>query len=526
MKSLKHILLFVLALLGAALLASASVPVFAGPVRVVPNSALSSSSPAASTYDWPQFDFNSAHSGNDNLETRITKGNVNTLQVLFQVGLPDIADGAPVYLRAVTTPSGVKDLVFVTTRDGHILARSADDGSPVWSKQYGPGACKINNGALTCYTTSSPVVDPNRRFVYSYGLDGQVHKYQVGDGTEVTSGGWPEVATLKGFDEKGSSALSVATDSGGASYLYVTNGGYPGDNGDYQGHITAVDLADGSQHVFNSMCSDKAVHFVEPGPPDCGDVQSAIWARAGVIFDSATNKVYMATGNGSFDPGKHYWGDTVFALNPNGTGLNGDPLDTFTTTNFQQLQNRDEDLGSSAPAILPLPANSRLQHVAVQGGKDAMLRILNLNNLSNRSGIGYKGGAVTKVIVVPQGGQILTQPAVWVNPISGRTWVFVANSNGISGLRLALNKYRIPVLRPIWLKHNAGTSPILANGVLFYAGSGHIWALDPTNGNILWTGTQIGSIHWESPIVANGVLYITDGSGNLTAYALKGAPPP
>ena len=28
----------------------------------------------------------------------------------------------------------------------------------------------------------------------------------------------------------------------------------------------------------------------------------------------------------------------------------------------------------------------------------------------------------------------------------------------------------------------------------------------------------IGGIHWESPIVANGVLYITDENSQLTAY--------
>jgi hypothetical protein len=112
----------------------------------------------------------------------------------------------------------------------------------VWSHQYAAGSCRINGGSIPCYTTSSPSIDPNRQYVYSYGLDGYVHKYQVGDGTEVMIGGWPELATLKGLNEKGSSALSIATASSGSAYLYVTNGGYPGDGGDYQGHVTAIDL--------------------------------------------------------------------------------------------------------------------------------------------------------------------------------------------------------------------------------------------------------------------------------------------
>ena len=53
-----------------------------------------------------------------------------------------------------------------------------------------------------------------------------------------------------------------------------------------------------------------------------------------------------------------------------------------------------------------------------------------------------------------------------------------------------------------------GTSPLVANGVLFIARSGLISALDPASGSTLWSSSQIGSIHWQSPVVANGVVYI------------------
>src|SRR5204863_1092168 len=126
----------------------------------------------------------------------------------------------------------------------------------VWTKSNPAGTCKINNGTNTCYTTSSPAVDPSRLWVYSYGLDGRVHRYRVGDGAEITGAGWPELATTKPFDEKGSSDLSTAVGPGGTPFLYVCNGGYPGDQGDYQGHITAIDLSTGAQNVFNAACSD------------------------------------------------------------------------------------------------------------------------------------------------------------------------------------------------------------------------------------------------------------------------------
>ena len=494
---------------------------------------------AASAYDWPQFGGNAAHSGDNTAESTLNASNVSGLTRLFPVPvkLPDTADGAPAYLSAVGAPGGTRDLAYVTTRAGDLVALDAHSGQQVWIQHNpAPGGCHINGSSTTaCYTTSSPAIDPNRQYIYSYGLDGYAHKYNVGDGAEVKTGGWPELTTLKGVDEKGSSALTIATAKSGVSYLYVTHGGYPGDNGDYQGHVTAINLGDGTQRVFNANCSDLTIHFVEQGATsgggqnDCAQRQTAIWARAGVVYDGDTDKIYLATGNGPFDASSatgpnHDWGDTVFALHPDGTGTgaNGDPLDSYTPSNYQDLQNGDTDIGSTAPAILPVPAASTVRRLAVQAGKDANLRLLNLDNLSGQGGPRHLGGEVGTVIGVPQGGEVLTAPAVWVDS-QGTTWVFVANDNGLSALTLNVNN-GTPSLREVWRHMGQRTSPIVANGVLYDAGSGIIEALDPTTGQQLWHDDGIGGIHWESPIVANGVLYITDNNATLSAYALPTTP--
>jgi hypothetical protein len=239
-----------------------------------------------------------------------------------------------------------------------------------------------------------------------------------------------------------------------------------------------------------------------------------------VIYDSRTDKIYMATGNATFNPAGHFWGDTVFALHPDGTGSNGNPLDTYTPANYDQLQGSDLDLGSTAPAILPVPPGSSVQHLAVQGGKDGKLRLLNLDNLSGQGGIGHTAGEVGAIIDVPQGNEVLTQPAVWVNPQDGTTWVFVTNDNGISGLQLSLGPGGVPQLTSKWQNPTGGGSPLVANGVLYYF-SGQMHALNPTNGNPLWTTPNNGyQVHWESPIVANGVVYISIQQYALIAYAL------
>src|SRR5262249_12562940 len=182
------------------------------------------------------------------------------------------------------------------------------------------------------------------------------------DGLEVIGGGWPEIVTRKPGVEKIASALAFATAKDGNTYLYVPVGGYPGDAGDYQGHLTTINLATGAQRVFNAACSDKAdTHFVEaPGSPVCSQVQTAIWARSGVVYSADTDRIYVVTGYGVCDPTQRVGGDTLFALRPDGSGVNGVPVDSYTPSNYAQLNEWDADLGSTAPAILPAPDNSKV----------------------------------------------------------------------------------------------------------------------------------------------------------------------
>jgi len=295
-----------------------------------------------------------------------------------------VADNAPLFVEAVATAGGRRDLLILTTRDRRVLARDARSGDPIWSRRNPPGDWRINNGRLSCYTTAS------------------------------------------------------AAD--GHTYLYVASGGHPGDRGDYQGHTTVIGLAHGRQRAFNCNCSARDVHFEEqPGRPDCPARRSAVWARAGVVYYSPLNRIYLATGNGPFNPSSGNWGDSVLALHPDGSGSGGGPLDSYTPADFQYLAQADQDLGSTAPAILPVPASSAVRHLALQGGKDGKLRLLDLASLNAAGVVGRGGGEVGQAIPVPQGGEVLTAPAVWTDPADGSTWVFVANAGGTAGLQVGLD---------------------------------------------------------------------------------------
>lgn len=454
---------------------------------------------------WPTFDGGGPRSGVNDAERLITPDNVRGLTQLWHQALPDVVDSSPVELPHVATPAGVKDLLFVTTMAGSLLAIDTASGAQVWRQDTnGPGI-----------TNSSPAIDPSGRFVYSYGLDGKAHKYAVGSGNETTGGGWPATITLIPDVEKGSSALNIAN-----GYLYVTISGYLGDGGHYAGHVVAVKLSSGARTVFNALCanSQQLLDSNSGDPNYCPDREAGIWARGGAVVDPVTGNVFVVTGNGPYNAssGGHDYGDSVLELSPDLTKL----VDSYTPDNYAQLEADDADLGSTAPVLLPRQVGSSTPYLTVQAGKDNKLRLLNRRNLSGKGGPNHVGGEV-QTVDLPQGCNVLTQPVAWNN--GGVTWVFVANNCGLSAFTVVTADSGQSHLQFAYLKRLDGTSPFLANGILFLQGGGVLRAMQPATGRILWSsaGGALGPAHWQSPIVINGHVYTADNSGQLLAFGFR-----
>jgi hypothetical protein len=97
--------------------------------------------------------------------------------------------------------------------------------------------------------------------------------------------------------------------------------------------------------------------------------------------------------------------------------------------------------------------------------------------------------------------------------------VFVANYAGISGVQLVIQPNGTPQLVARWTDNAGCTSPVIAAGMLFCVAPFSVRALNPLTGSTLWLDHTPGKIHWESPIVINGRLYVTDDNANLIAYA-------
>ncbi len=431
--------------------------------------------------DWTRFGYDAARSSSGPAATGITAANVGTLR-RQRVVLDGTVDSSPIYLRGVRIGGRARDIFVVTTSYGKTIALDAANGRVLW--RFTPPGYRGWAGT-PMITQATPVADPSRRFVYSVSPDGRIHKLSVANGWETA--GWPVTITRNPEREKIAPALNFTR-----GLVLAATGGYFGDTPPYQGHVAAIDSRSGRfVGIWNSLCSDRTGLLV---PSSCPESGSAIWGRSGVVVAPVTGNLLVATGNGTFD-GERNWGDSVLMLTPTAERL----LQNWTPTNYEELDTGDVDLGSTAPA----PLSSRL---AVQGGKDGLLRLLDLRRLNGRGGAGKITGGELQTVQA-QGG-LFSAPAVWRS--EGRTWVFVATFSGTSAFELVND-----LLRLAWTRATGGTSPVVAGGLLYLydPGGDGLRIFRPTTGALI-AQLPAGEGHWNSPVVTDGRIALTQGNSN------------
>ncbi len=417
------------------------------------------------------FGYDAARSNAFGGDTGITAGDLGRLQ-RERVDLPGTADSSPIFVRG---------RLVLTTSYGKAVAVDAGTGKIVWT--FVPDGIDGWEGTSQI-TQASPAADPDDAYVYSYSPDGKLHKLGIADGREVRDAGWPAVITKDPGREKSAPALNLS-----GNLVLVATGGYIGDAPTYQGHVVAVDRRSGRLvNVFNTLCSDREGLL---DPPSCPESGSAIWGRGGVVVDPSSGNLLVATGNGAWN-GSTYLSDSVLILSPDAGELRA----SYTPANQAELEAGDVDLGSASPAVVP-------PYYVVQGGKDGLLRVLDLRKL----GRGEKGGEAS-ITDAPGRAGVFTAPAVWRS--GGTAWVFVANG-AATGAYVLTNRQ----LQRRWENATPGTSPVLAGGLLYVYdpdGSGlHVY--DPESGR-QQAVIPAGSGHWNSPIVIGGIVALPEGNAN------------
>jgi outer membrane protein assembly factor BamB len=460
---------------------------------------------SAAATNWPVFGFDPSRSGFNSVDKQLTTANVHLLRERWQVSLGDATDSAPIVVQNVTVRGVSRTMLYETTRAGTTRGIDAATGAILWHfATSGPNI-----------TSSGPAADPSGKSLYAPGRNGYVYKLDAATGKPLSAPGFPLRVTRMIQTEKLATPLNVAN-----GFLYATTSGYDGDAPPYDGHVVALRLGNGAKHVFNSLCSNWTAL---PGPSTCAQSDSGIWGRGGVAVDpdaAMHGRIYAATGNGDFDGNAkngRNWGDSVIGLSADASTFAGN----YTPASYASLDSGDVDLGSTSPALLPRQKASRTPLMLVQGGKDAVLRLVDRAHLP---------GLAHEIQQINIDGSLFSAPAVWADG-TGHAWVFLGFSQEIAAYRLVTDAQGASRLAKMWNQYpgssyGEGSSPVVANGIVFGAFDGALVALNALSGRMLWSssmssaGRNIGAIHWESPIVVNGWVYCADEQGRLTAYTL------
>jgi outer membrane protein assembly factor BamB len=439
--------------------------------------------------DWLQFNYDAVRDGVGPAATGITRGNLGRLKSRT-ISLPGTVDSSVIALHHLRVRGRTRDVLVMTTTYGRTLALDAATGRTLW--QFVPPGIGSYTGSPQI-TTATPTADPDRRAVYATAPDGVVRKLSLSNGHVL----WSRSVTFDPTHEKLASPPTV----NGANVIVVTDG-YIGDVPPYQGHVVSINRATGRiVHVFNTLCSDHHQLIV---PHTCDASDSAIFGRSGAVIEPGSGRILVATGNAPFD-GHTNWGDSVLELSPDASAL----LHNFTPTDQAELNSNDVDLGSASPAVLPPIGGRRL---AVQGGKDGHLKLLDLSRLDGTSGpAGPRLGGELQEIPTPGGDQLFTEPVVWRS--GGHTWLFVADGSGTSGYEMVGGAAH-PQLAVKWSQATAGTSPVLAGGLLYvFDPGGQLVVRSPTTGR-LYASFPATAGHWNSPIVVGGRIILPVGNSN------------
>jgi hypothetical protein len=464
--------------------APAQVPTPTAPAGSIPATPAAAAA-SAPLLDWPEFGLDPQRSDTTALATGITAANVRSLR-RRSVSLPGTVDSSPIYLHGAAVAGAHHNTIFVSTTYGRTIAVDADTGALLWT--FTPPGYRSWVGTSQI-TTTSPIADPDRLYIYAASPNGLIHKLSVASGAEQS--GWPVRVTYDAKHEKLAAALNIDR-----NYVLAATGGYFGDAPPYQGHVVLIDRASARiQGVFNTLCSSRRrlIH-----PASCRSSDSAILSRAGAVVEPGGSRILISTGNGPYD-GLGDFGDSVLELSFPGLALR----QSFTPTDQDHLNATDTDLGSSSPALV---GPSRV----LIAGKDGILRVLSLSALdghaagSSAANRHPLGGEVQR-LAVPGGGELFTAPAVWHG-----TTVFIADGAGTAAYIL-----RGGLLYRVWQNGSSGTSPVLAGGLLYVYDPNEcgIRVYQPSSSRpIAHLPGSAG--HWNSPIVVDGHVIEPEGNAN------------
>lgn len=357
-------------------------------------------------------------------ETVLNASNVKpaTFGKLWSYYVDGAVFGQPLYVPAVRIPArGDRNVLYVATMNDKVYAFDADRaGPPLWMRTLTDELAGITPVPVTDVTNNpdlnvvgnagilgTPVIDRPAGALYLIARTRENGKYfqrlykmSLASGADMAA---PTVidATVKSsakdavngmlrFDSKGGNQRpALALVKGQVIIAWASHE----DIRPYHGWIMAYDVANLRQTAVLCMSPDGA--------------DGGVWQSGRGPAVDAAGAIYFETGNGTWN-GTSDLGTSLLKLSVHDGAFH--VVDYFTPHDYEALNARDADLGSTGPLLVPGT------NLLVAGSKKGIIYLFDTRKLGHMT---PDDSGVLQTIE-NNGGRMLAGPAYWEGP-SGRT---------------------------------------------------------------------------------------------------------
>lgn len=499
---------------------------------------------------WPTFGHDPQRTGWAFGEDTISPANASSLELKWKTQVKNepkalTALTAPVVATEVTTPQGIKTVVYVAGSSNHLFALDAATGKIIWSRTFKTDSKPVNAEFWLCPEgiNATPVIDRRAGIIYAIETDGRLFGLDLGTGA-VKFG---PIQFVPPFSKSWSLNLF-----GGIIYTALSQGCGGGQSGIY-----SMDVRNPMHPVIRDLL--------------VSNLGGGIWGRGGPVI-GLDHRVFTADGDGAFDPSQGEFASSVVAATLGKLNL----VDYFAPDNYAYLTRYDLDFGSGS-AVWFAYKNYNLICV---GGKEGVLYMLDADSLGSKDHHTslYATPHLANDAVTFEGEGIWGAPSMWKDLPRDETWIYVPISGPVSReapqfpitdgdhphgsimafkviLKPATQK---PTLQPAWISGDFDLpEPVaIANGVVFALSTGEnpnqvvqsaavinqgykgllsnaqrtqntthaiFHALDARTGKELYSSGALITTwtHFSGLAVAEGRVYVVDHDSDVYCFGLK-----
>jgi mono/diheme cytochrome c family protein len=363
--------------------------------------------------------YDDANTGANLHETNLTPSNVNVSRFgkLYNYSVDGAVYAQPLYIPAVSIAGGSHNVVYVATMEDKLYAFDADkSGDPLWLRDFTNPAAGVTPVPVTDITDNinlnlvgnagimgTPVIDPAKLTLYLVARTKErgryvqrLHAIDIHTGKDTVPA--VEIAAqvastaadavngvLHFYPKAGNQRPALALVNGAVVIAWASHE----DIRPYHGWIMAYRASTLKQ--IGALC-------VTPNGEEGGVWQSG----RGPAVDGEGN-IYFETGNGTWD-GTQDFGNSLLRLRVGAHSL--DVEDYFTPENYPALNQRDADLGSSGPLLVPGT------NILILGTKQGRLYLLDKQRLGHEAP--GNPGLIQDMAI--EGGRMLSGTAYWLSP--------------------------------------------------------------------------------------------------------------